>query len=160
FATDPSPELVGLAGETPRGRVTICRRAWSPADFADATIAVGAIEDDGEAARFAAAARAARIPVNVGDNPALSEFTLGAIVNRSPLVIAISTGGAAPVFGQAIRARIEALIPKSFARWARAARNWRPRVQALGLTFRGRRLFWERFCERALTRPSEEPGAA
>src|SRR5262249_10313841 len=43
FATDPSPELVGLAGETPRGRVTICRRAWSPADFADATLAGGAI---------------------------------------------------------------------------------------------------------------------
>ena len=42
-----------------------------------------------------------------------------------------------PVFGQVIRAKIEALIPKGFARWAEAARNWRPRVQALGLPFRG-----------------------
>ena len=73
------------------------------------------------------------------DRPAFCDFAFGAIVNRSPLVIGISTDGAAPVFGQAIRAKIEALIPKGFARWAEAARSWRPRVQALALSFRGRR---------------------
>ena len=100
-----------------------------------------------EAAAFAAAARAAGVPVNVIDRPAFCDFSFGAIVNRSPLVIGISTDGAAPVFGQVIRAKIEALIPKGFARWAEAARNWRPRVQALGLPFRGRRNFWERFTD-------------
>ena len=96
-----------------------------------------------EAAAFAALARRAGVPVNVIDKPAFCDFSFGAIVNRSPLVIGISTDGAAPVFGQAIRAKLEALIPRGFARWAEAARQWRPRVQALALSFRERRRFWE-----------------
>ena len=107
--------------------------------------------------QFAAAARAAGVPVNVIDRPAFCDFSFGAIVNRSPLVIGISTDGASPVFGQAIRAKIEALIPKGFARWADAARAWRPRVQALALPFRGRRNFWERFTERAVAAPNAAP---
>ena len=114
-------------------------RAWRAADLAGAAIAVAECADDDEAAHFAAAARAAGVPVNVIDRPAFCDFSFGAIVNRSPLVIGISTDGASPVFGQAIRAKIEALIPKGFARWADAARTWRPRVQALALPFRGRR---------------------
>ena len=58
------------------------------------------------------------MPVNVIDRPAFCDFSFGAIVNRSPLVIGISTDGAAPVFGQAIRAKFEALIPHGFAAWA------------------------------------------
>ncbi len=85
------------------------------------------------------------MPVNVIDRPAFCDFSFGAIVNRSPLVIGISTDGASPVFGQVIRAKIEALIPRGFARWADAARNWRPRIQALALSFRSRRAFWEKF---------------
>ena len=76
-------------------------------------------------ARFAAAARGAGVPVNVIDKPAFCDFAFGAIVNRSPLVIGISTDGAAPVFAQAIRAELEALIPRGFARWAEAAQRWR-----------------------------------
>src|SRR5262249_10587360 len=94
---------------------------------ARAAFAVAAGEDD-EAQRFATAARAAGVPVNVIDKPAFSDFSFGSIVNRSPLVVGISTDGAAPVFGQAIRAKLEALIPQGFARWAEAARRWRPRV--------------------------------
>ena len=126
-------------------------------DFAGAAIAVADCADDKEAARFAAAARAAGVPVNIIDRPAFCDFSFGAIVNRSPLVIGISTDGASPVFGQAIRAKIEALIPKGFARWADAARAWRPRVQALALPFRGRRNFWERFTERAVAAPNAAP---
>jgi len=72
-------------------------------------------------------------------------------------VIGISTDGAAPVFGQAIRAKLEALIPRGFARWAAAAREWRPRVQALALSFRERRRFWEKFTERAVAAPERAP---
>src|SRR4029077_2069801 len=86
--------------------------------------------------------------------------SFGAIVNRSPLVIGISTDGASPVFGQAIRAKIEALIPKGFARWADAAGACLPRVQALALPFRGRRNFWERFTERAVAAPNAAPTEA
>ena len=101
--------------------------------------------------------RAAGVPVNVIDRPAFSDFAFGAIVNRSPLVIGISTDGAAPVFAQAIRAKIEALMPKGFARWAEAARAWRPRVHALALSFRDRRSFWERFTARAIATPDAAP---
>src|SRR5262249_51668330 len=117
FAVAASEEMLALAAAPPRGTVIVHDRIWAAGDFAGAAIAVADCADDHEAARFAAAARAAGVPVNVIDRPAFCDFSFGAIVNRSPLVIGISTDGASPVFGQAIRAKIEALIPKGFARW-------------------------------------------
>jgi uroporphyrin-III C-methyltransferase/precorrin-2 dehydrogenase/sirohydrochlorin ferrochelatase len=157
FAAAPSEEMLALAAAPPRGAVIVHERAWDAGDFNSTAIAVADCADDQEAAAFATAARAAGVPVNVIDRPAFCDFSFGAIVNRSPLVIGISTDGASPVFGQAIRAKIEALIPKGFARWADAARAWRPRVQALALPFRGRRNFWERFTERAVAAPNAAP---
>jgi uroporphyrin-III C-methyltransferase / precorrin-2 dehydrogenase / sirohydrochlorin ferrochelatase len=157
FAPSPGEAMLTLSGAAPRGPIVIHQRHWDAADFAGAAIAVGDCADDGEAAQFAAAARAAGVPVNVVDRPAFCDFSFGAIVNRSPLVIGISTDGAAPVFGQAIRAKIEALIPRGFSRWADAARAWRPRVQALALPFRGRRSFWEGFTARAIAAPERVP---
>src|ERR1700720_412221 len=157
FAATPSEEMLALAAAPARGAVILHDRNWAPEDFAGAAIAVADCANDEEAAQFAAAARAAGVPVNVIDRPAFCDFSFGAIVNRSPLVIGISTDGAAPVFGQAIRAKIEALIPKGFARWADAARDWRPRVQALALPFRGRRSFWEKFTDRAIAAPEKTP---
>jgi uroporphyrin-III C-methyltransferase / precorrin-2 dehydrogenase / sirohydrochlorin ferrochelatase len=156
YAQDVSDELAAIAADPPQGAVVIHRRPWQPADLDGATLAVGACEDD-EAERFAAAARTAGVPVNVIDKPAFCDFSFGSIVNRSPLVVGISTDGAAPVFGQAIRAKLEALIPQGFARWAEAARRWRPQVQALGLSFHNRRKFWERFTERAVRQPERAP---
>src|SRR5260370_804633 len=153
YAQNPSEELVAIAAQPPRGPVAVHARALEAADLAGAAIAVGAIEDEAQAA----AARSAGVAVNVVDKPALCDFAFGAIVNRSPLVIGISTDGAAPVFGQAIRAKLEALIPRGFARWAEAARTWRPRIQALGLSFRARRQLWERFTQVALARPNDIP---
>jgi uroporphyrin-III C-methyltransferase / precorrin-2 dehydrogenase / sirohydrochlorin ferrochelatase len=157
FAAAPGDDLLALAAAPPNGAVTLRRRVWRADDFSGAALAVADCIDDDEAEAFDAAARAAGVPVNVIDRPAFCDFSFGAIVNRSPLVIGISTDGAAPVFGQAIRAKIEALIPKNFARWAAAARNWRPRVQARTLPFRARRNFWERFTERAVTAPNAAP---
>jgi uroporphyrin-III C-methyltransferase / precorrin-2 dehydrogenase / sirohydrochlorin ferrochelatase len=157
FAAAPSEEMLALAAAPPCGAVIVHERAWDAGDFNSAAIAVADCADDEEAAAFARAARAAGVPVNVIDRPPFCDFSFGAIVNRSPLVIGISTDGASPVFGQAIRAKIEALIPKGFARWADAARAWRPRVQALALPFRGRRNFWERFTERAVAAPNAAP---
>ena len=160
FAPDPAADLLTLAANPPAGVVVVHERYWQPADFADAVLAVAECADDAEAALFAAAARSVGVPVNIIDRPTFSDFAFGAIVNRSPLVIGISTDGAAPVFAQAIRANIEALIPKGFARWAEAARAWRPRVQALALSFRGRRNFWERFTDRAVAAPTNAPTEA
>ncbi len=160
FAESPGAELRGLAAAAANGAITLCRRPWAAGDFANAAMAVGDCADDAEAALFAAAARASGVPVNVIDRPDFSDFCFGAIVNRSPLVVGISTDGAAPVFGQAIRAKIEALIPKGFAGWAQAARAWRPRVRARALSFRGRRDFWERFTERAFADANRQPSGA
>ena len=154
YAVDPSEELVEAAAPA---RITIHHRAIEAADLDGAAMAIGAFEDDGQAAAFATMARRAGVPVNVIDKPAFCDFSFGSIVNRSPLVIGISTDGAAPVFGQAVRARLEALIPRGFARWAQAARQWRPRVQALALSFRERRRFWEKFTERAVAEPERTP---
>jgi uroporphyrin-III C-methyltransferase/precorrin-2 dehydrogenase/sirohydrochlorin ferrochelatase len=157
FAAKPHEEMWALAAAPPSGAVIVHDRPWQPADIAGTAIAVAECADDAEAARFAFAARQAGVPVNVIDRPAFCDFAFGAIVNRSPLVIGISTDGAAPVFGQAIRAKIEALIPGGFARWADTARRWRPAVQALALSFRGRRNFWEKFADRAVATPERAP---
>jgi uroporphyrin-III C-methyltransferase / precorrin-2 dehydrogenase / sirohydrochlorin ferrochelatase len=101
--------------------------------------------------------RAAGVPVNVIDRPAYCDFSFGAIVNRSPLVIGISTDGAAPVFAQAIRAKLETMIPRGFARWADAARRWRQAVQSSGLSPSGRRRFWQAFAAFAVSNPQREP---
>ncbi len=130
---------------------------WTADDLRDAAVAIGAFDDDDGAAAFAAAARAVGVPVNVIDKPAFCDFAFGAIVNRSPLVIGISTDGAAPVFAQAIRAKLEALLPKGFADWAAAAARWRSAVKASGLSFSGRRKFWQLFTAHAVSNPDSEP---
>ena len=98
YATDICEELQQLATDPPRGMIVINRRPWSADVLENAAVAVGAFEDDEGAAAFASAARAAGVPVNVIDKPTFCDFSFGAIVNRSPLVIGISTDGAAPVF--------------------------------------------------------------
>lgn len=160
FASEPGGEMCRLAGAPPRGPIAIHDRRWTAADLTGAAMAIADCGEEIEAAAFAAATRAAGVPVNVIDRPAFSDFAFGAIVNRSPLVIGISTDGASPVFAQAIRARIEALLPTGFARWAEAARAWRPRVQRLALSFRARRSLWENFAARAIAASDRSPADA
>src|SRR5215216_5558426 len=157
YAPEPVEELLAIAAHPPGGFVTLHRRSWKGPDLTGAAIAVGACDEEAEAEDFATAARAAGVPVNVIDKPAFCDFSFGSIVNRSPLVIGISTDGGAPVFAQAIRAKIEALIPRGFAQWADAARRWRSAVKASGLSFAGRRTFWQHFTAQALARPNQEP---
>jgi uroporphyrin-III C-methyltransferase/precorrin-2 dehydrogenase/sirohydrochlorin ferrochelatase len=130
-------------------------RRCSEQDFAGASIAIGAFESDDDAGAFAAAARRAGVPVNVIDKPAFCDFNFGAIVNRSPLVVGISTDGAAPVFAQAIRAKIEGLLPQGFAAWTEAAQRWRGKLKDLSAT--ARRRFWQRFADHAVARANTVP---
>ncbi len=158
YAHEPGEVLLSfIATHAGRGRVTLHRRPWSVDVMPGAALAIGDVDSEAEAQAFRCAARLAGITVNVVDKPAYCDVQFGSIVNRSPLVIGISTDGAAPVFGQAIRARIEALLPEGFRRWAQAARDWRPDVQARGLAFRARRRFWEAFTALALARPDAPP---
>jgi uroporphyrin-III C-methyltransferase/precorrin-2 dehydrogenase/sirohydrochlorin ferrochelatase len=158
YAGEPSDELRAICEQAGGRAVTLHGRDWRPADFTGAVLAVGAFDDDGEAARFAAAAHAAGASVNVIDKPRFCDFSFGAIVNRSPLVIGISTGGASPIFGQAVRAKLEALLPRGFSCWVEAARRWRRHVQGSGLSFNGRRRFWQLLTNDAFRRPDHQPG--
>ncbi|MFI5013749.1 MAG: siroheme synthase CysG [Hyphomicrobiales bacterium] len=160
FADGRSDLFQALAADPPAGSVTVHPGAWRQGDLWGAAIAVADVETEEEAAAFAAAARSAGTPFNIVDKPAFCDLQFGAIVNRSPLIVSISTDGAAPVFGQAIRAKIEALLPQGFKRWAEAARDWRPDLRRLGLGFARRRRFWERFSERALAEPGRKPETA
>lgn len=160
YAAEPDEELVALAEAPPGGPIAVHRRPWAAGDLVGAALALGAIEDEAEAGRFREAAVRAGVPVNVIDKPAFCDFQFGTVVSRSPLVISISTDGAAPVFGQAIRARIEALLPQGLRAWAEAARDWRAAVQARALPFRARRRFWEIFADRALATTDSAPTAA
>jgi uroporphyrin-III C-methyltransferase/precorrin-2 dehydrogenase/sirohydrochlorin ferrochelatase len=157
YADEIGDDMLMLLADPPRGVIVHHQRAWTPDDFRRAAMAIGAFENDEAAAKFATAARAAGVPVNVIDRPAFCDFSFGAIVNRSPLVIGVSTDGAAPVFAQAIRAKLEAMLPKGFAAWAKAASTWRAAVQASGLSFAGRRSFWQRFTAQAMQAPDHAP---
>jgi uroporphyrin-III C-methyltransferase/precorrin-2 dehydrogenase/sirohydrochlorin ferrochelatase len=155
-----APELFSaLAADPPAGRIRVLARHWQPADLDGAALAIADIDNAEEARAFAAAARQIGVPVNLVDKPDLCDFAFGSLVNRSPLVVAISTDGAAPVFGQAIRAKIEALLPAGLKGWAQAAQDWRPAVKARALPFAMRRAFWERFTSRAMANPGRGPAA-
>lgn len=145
FAPEPGEEMRALAAHvTP---INLILRGWQDADFSGATLAVGQVETAEEAARFHDAARNAGVPVNVIDKPAYCDFQFGTIIDRSPLIAAIATAGAAPVFALALRGRFEAMLPPSLKEWAQAAERWRPRLADP----RVRRRFWELFVSRALS---------
>jgi uroporphyrin-III C-methyltransferase/precorrin-2 dehydrogenase/sirohydrochlorin ferrochelatase len=160
FSPPADEDLHAMAREAEGGTITITARNWRVADMVGAALAVGQFDDDGEAQRFARAAHATGVPVNVIDRPAYCDFTFGAIVNRSPLVIGISTAGAAPVFSQEIRGRLEAMIPRGFACWAAAARHWRTAVASSGLSLAARRSFWRLFAAYAVSHCDREPRQA
>jgi uroporphyrin-III C-methyltransferase / precorrin-2 dehydrogenase / sirohydrochlorin ferrochelatase len=153
-------ELRALGEPSGRTRIDLHARAWQPKDLTGAAVAIGDFGGKDEAARFAQAARAAGVLVNVIDKPVFCDFSFGAIVNRSPLVIGISTDGAAPALAQAIRTRLETLIPHGFARWAAAAQRWRVRMSNYRLSFAVRRRFWQNFASVAMAQPEREPQPA
>ncbi len=152
---DPCEKLREIAAH--RENVTLHARAATTEDFRGAAMAFGATFDDAEAEAARQAANAAGVALNLADRPAMSDFIMGAIVNRSPLVIGVSTGGASPVFAQAVRGRIESLVPTTFSAWARAAQDWRPQVLASGLDFLARRELWRRFTRLAFREIGRAP---
>ena len=127
------------------------RHPWRSTSFAGLAIAVADVPTNEEARDFLDAAIDAGVPCNVIDRPDFCQFQFGTIVNRSPVVIGISTDGAAPILGQAIRRRLEALLPASLAEWAHLAKAVRGRVGELLKPGPQRRRFWEAFVDRAFS---------
>ena len=111
---------------------------------AAAFISTGDAESDARVQRMA---RAAGVPVNVADRPALCDFILPAIVDRDGVVVAISTGGASPTLASVLRGRIEAALPERIGALARLAATFRAQVNALIVDPARRRGFWRRLVE-------------
>ena len=149
-----------LAADPASGTVTVRSRGWMPADLDGAALAVAAPASREEGLRFVAAARAAGAAVNVIDQTDLCDVVFGTIVNRSPVILAISTDGGSPMLGQSIRARIEAVLPLGLSAWGKAAEAWRPRLKERVTNFDDRRAFWQRFVEGVWARPDHVPGDA
>jgi uroporphyrin-III C-methyltransferase/precorrin-2 dehydrogenase/sirohydrochlorin ferrochelatase len=117
------------------------------ADFRGAAatfIATGTLESDTAAQHVA---KAAGVPVNVADRPALCDFILPAIVDRDGVVVAISTGGASPTLASVLRGRIEAALPERIGALAKLAGTFRAQVNALIADPARRRGFWRRLVE-------------
>ena len=159
-------EVLVLAGHEAAAKLfdglaaTVLPRGWEAHDLADAALAIADLSDRDEALRFIAAARAAGAPVNIIDQTDLCDFTFGTIVNRAPVVIAISTDGGAPMLGQSIRARIESVLPLGLSEWAKAALRWRPQVKQRLAEFADRRRFWQGFTRLAWEQPDRAPTEA
>jgi uroporphyrin-III C-methyltransferase/precorrin-2 dehydrogenase/sirohydrochlorin ferrochelatase len=139
-----APEL-GAAFGADLAAARIAHRAarFRDEDLEGVAVAIAATSDDAVNRAVAAAARARRIPVNVVDQPALCSFILPSIIERAPLVVAVSSGGASPVLARLLRARLETLIPAGYGRLAALAGAFRDRVKAR-FKPQERRRFWER----------------
>jgi uroporphyrin-III C-methyltransferase/precorrin-2 dehydrogenase/sirohydrochlorin ferrochelatase len=139
-----SPELrAELQQLELRGELKYIAAKFAEAHIEGATLVVAATNDHEVNAAVSVAARARRIPVNVVDTPALSTFIFPAIVDRSPIIVATSSGGESPVLARRVREQIEALLPEKLGALARFMGARRKAVQnTLGTL--ARRPFWER----------------
>tara|TARA_R110002072_G_scaffold4663_3_gene32404 strand:+ start:11541 stop:12926 length:1386 start_codon:yes stop_codon:yes gene_type:complete len=122
----------------------IHQRKFQDSDLDDVVLVIAATDDSGVNQRVSELARARKIPVNVVDQTDLCSFIVPAIVDRSPVVVAISTGGSSPVLTRQLKEKIEILIPATYGRLAALLGSLRDRVK-LGISdFSNRTRFWER----------------
>ncbi len=125
------------------GDIKYLQDNFAPAQLAGARLVIAATDDEGVNQAVSTAAQAANIPVNVVDSPALCTFTMGSIIERSPIVIAVSSEGKAPVLARYIRTKIETMLPAAYGRIAAIAGDFRDGVKAKFGSVQARRIFWE-----------------
>ncbi|SDG02748.1 siroheme synthase CysG [Phytopseudomonas seleniipraecipitans] len=118
-------------------------RGYLPSDLQGVSLVIAATDDVPLNAQISEQAQALGIPVNVVDAPALCSVIFPAIVDRSPLIVAISSGGDAPVLARLIRAKIETWIPATYGQLAGLAKIFRAQVKSLFPDVQQRRVFWE-----------------
>ncbi|POD27806.1 uroporphyrinogen-III C-methyltransferase [Pseudomonas syringae pv. syringae] len=118
-------------------------RGYSECDLDGCVLIIAATDDEPLNAQVSRDARLRCVPVNVVDAPALCTVIFPAIVDRSPLVIAVSSGGDAPVLARLIRAKLETWIPSSYGQLAGLAARFRNQVKGLFPNVQQRRAFWE-----------------
>ena len=119
-------------------------RDFAPDDLGGARLVFVASDDEALNERVSSLAREGGIPVNVADRQSLCSFIMPSIVNRSPVVVAVSSGGAAPVLSRLLRAKLETRIPSRFGQLAAFTGSWRQRIKQAIPDAARRGRFWER----------------
>lgn len=140
-------ELAGRLSDSAPERLIHRAEAFRPEHLEDASLAIAATGDAAVDQAVSEAARRLHVPVNVVDHPALCSFIMPAIVDRSPVLIAVSSSGSSPVLSRLLRARIETLIPAAYGRMAAYAAEFRERVKTRFSHPENRRIFWEKMLQ-------------
>ena len=125
------------------GHITLINKSFDQTDIKDYSIIIAATDDKSVNSLISSIAQVKNIPVNVVDSPELSSFIMPSIVDRSPLIIAVSSSGKAPVLSRIIRAKLETVIPSAYGILADIAGEYRQKVKDRFSTIKDRRVFWE-----------------
>jgi len=129
------------------GKFNHIARDFEDADIEQPVLVIAATDNRDVNKRVSELAQARGIPVNVVDDPALCSFITPSIVDRSPVQIAISTGGASPVLARMIRTKLEGCIPAAYGRLGALVSDFREKVKAKFTNVDQRRAFWESILE-------------
>lgn len=140
IAPELCAELQALHAE---GEIEFLPATFAPEQLTAACLVIAATDDEAVNEAVSVAAKRLNIPVNVVDAPTLCTFTMGSIIDRSPIVIAVSSEGNAPVLARHIRSKIETMLPAAYGRIAAIAGEFRDQVKAKFTTVPARRRFWE-----------------
>ena len=125
------------------GQITLINKSFEDTDIKDYSIIIAATDNSSVNSSISSIAQVKKIPVNVVDSPELSSFIMPSIVDRSPLIIAVSSSGKAPVLSRIIRAKLETVIPSAYGILANIAGEYRQKVKDRFSTIKDRRAFWE-----------------
>ena len=139
-APELTPALAALAAE---GRIRHLPGQFDPGWLRDVWLVVAATDDRAVNAAVSEAANARRVFSNVVDDPELSSFQVPSIVDRSPVIVAISSSGVAPVLARRIRERIESLFDHTLGQLAGLAAIYRKRIRASHPDLGARRRFYD-----------------
>jgi len=139
-----SPEFCnGLIELSRENALDLIEKRFESTDIDNQSVIIAATDDDKTNAMVSSLAHESGIPINVVDSPDLSSFIMPSIVDRSPIVIAISSAGKAPVLARIIRAKLETIIPSAYGNLAEIAGEYRQKVKQRFVNLKDRRKFWE-----------------
>jgi len=143
-----APELCeALRARAEAGEIQHQQSGHDQARLENSALIIAATSDPEANREVAARARELNIPVNVVDDPQDGSFIMPSIIDRSPVVAAVSTGGASPVLARLIRARLESLIPAGYGRLAELTSRFREKVKRTLANPDDRRRFWDRILQ-------------